>query len=223
MGGTHLGSLRLIPAVSCRGPPLPPTLCHPPWHTHAGRRAQAPAGRGGNSLDYAGSRLPGALLSLLAGGPGGWVGGGVEGWPVAARMPAAAAAAAAFPTACGCQPGLAAVWPTELPTWTYAAALCCQNAPPRPTHVCLSTPCYATWQAHLVYEVRELAEIKHFCNHKLGLRWGVWGGGWVGGWVRVRGAGAGAGWQLRAVQILQPVLLQSRVSGQGLVLVLNHC
>ena len=47
----------------------------------------------------------------------------------------------------------------------------------------------------------------------------------LGGWVRVRGAGAGAGagWQLRAVQMLQPVLLQSRISGQGLVLVLNHC
>ena len=24
---------------------------------------------------------------------------------------------------------------------------------------------------HLVVEVRDLAEIRHFCNHKLGIRW----------------------------------------------------
>jgi hypothetical protein len=63
--------------------------------------------------------------------------------------------------------------------------------PPSSTNCCWPALCAPlALQAHLVYEVRELAEIKHFCNHKLGLRWGNVGVRADGG-VRVPGAGGG--------------------------------
>ena len=136
----------------------------------AGRGAQAPSGGGSDSLDRAGSRLPGALLGLLAGGPGGWQGRAcLPGlWrPLLVPLLACLACLSCLPSpiVTGC------CYSFQVNQFNDSINLhqfLCMCAPPPP-------------QAHLVYEVRELAEIKHFCNHKLGLRWVGWAGRGVGG------------------------------------------
>lgn len=42
-----------------------------------------------------------------------------------------------------------------------------------PRSLLLAPPFIVSLQAHLVVEARDLAEIRHFCNHKLGIRWGA--------------------------------------------------